>query len=245
MRQTDRGRYFTQASAGYMFQQLISEANAVFATGITFGSAWAGGELHSPDLHFKNLLAFIQDSLCKRLESANFGIVAGEAGGYITFTAHLWERRGMDKPTVVLLEGHNVARARLSEQGPIVNSLDLAGEGTTWGDDRLMSHAEDAESVAAYGLRQDSAVYSDTSIQTTLDATAVNLLAESVQPHNVLTLEAANLAPAAFGDYDVGDGVRVMLHSYGFGGYDHQVRVLTREYDPAGGTCDLVTSEEA
>jgi len=244
MAQTDRGRYFTQASVGYMFQQLILEANAVFATGITFGSAWTGGELHSPDLHFKNLLAFIQDSLCKRLESADFAIVAGEAAGTITFTAHLWERRGMDKPTVVLLEGHNLARARLSEQGPIVNSLDLAGEGTTWGDDRLMSHAEDAESIAAYGLRQDSAVYSDTSIQTTLDATAVNLLAETAQPRNVLTLEAVDLAPAAFADYDVGDSIGARLYSHGFGGYDHLVRVLTREYDPEGGTCNLVTREE-
>jgi hypothetical protein len=244
LRQTDRGRYFSNATVGYIFEKLILEANAVFATGIMFGSAWTGGELHSPELHFKNLLAFIQDSLCGRLESADIAIVAGEIAGSITFTAYLWERRGMDKPGVVLMEGHNLASVKLNEQGPIVNSWDLAGEGTTWGEDRLASHEEDAESIAEYGFRQDSAVYSDTSEQGTLDATAQNLLAESAQPHNVLTLEAVDLAPAAFAAYDVGDGVRVMLHSYGFGGYDHVVRVLTREYDPAGGTCDLVTNED-
>jgi hypothetical protein len=244
MRQTDRGRYFTQATVGYMFQQLILEANAVFAMGIMVGSVWTGGELHSPDLHFKNLLAFAQDSLCRRLESADIAIVAGESAGNITFTAYLWERRGMDKPGVVLLEGHNLATVKLSEQGTIVNSWDLAGEGTTWGEDRLMSHAQDADSIDEFGFRQDSAVYSDTSNQVTLDGTAASLLAESAQPHNILTLEAADLAPAAFADYDVGDSVRAMLHSYGFGGYDHVVRLLTREYDPAAGTCGLVVQED-
>jgi hypothetical protein len=227
-----------------MLERLILEANAVFDTGIAVGSTWTGGELHSPDLHFKDLLAFVQDSLCERLESADVAIVAGESAGTITFTAHLWERRGMDKPGVVLMEGHNLARVKLSEQGTIVNSWDLAGEGTTWGEDRMTSHDEDTDSIAEYGFRQDSAVYSDTSVQATLDNTAANLLAKSKEPHNVLTLEAADLAPAAFADYDVGDSVRVMLHSYGFGGYDHVVRVLTREFDPAAGTCALVTQEE-
>src|SRR4030042_6367570 len=90
-RRTDRGRYFTQASAGYMFERLILEANAVFDTGIVVGSTWTGGELHSPDLPFKDLLAFMQDSLCGRVESADFAIVATEAAGTILFRSE--ERR--------------------------------------------------------------------------------------------------------------------------------------------------------
>ena len=108
------------------------------------------------------------------LLSFRFYVEAGEAGGFITFTAHLYERRGSDKPGVALIEGHNVVleRTSLREQGPIINSWDLAGEGTTWGEERLTSHAEDASSVETYGLREASQIYSDVSVQATLDSNA-------------------------------------------------------------------------
>lgn len=244
LRQTDQGRYFSGASVGYIYRQLIAEANAVEPTGLTVGAVWGGGTSHSPEWHFKNLLDIVQDSVCRRLENADFAMVAGQSGGLLTFTANLYERRGGEKPGVALLEGHNISRVSLREQGEIRNWWDLAGEGTTWGSDRLTSHADDPESIAIYGLRQDSRVYSDTSIQATLDETADNELAASKDPVNVLSLVAVDLAPAAFADYDVGDSVRVSLENYGFGGYDHMVRVVTREYDPASGACSLVVEED-
>jgi len=87
-------------------------------------------------------------------------------------------------------------------------------------------------------------VYSDTSVQSTLDETAANELEESKAPVNLLTLEAVDLAPAAFSEYDVGDSIQVKLQTYGFGGYEHQVRLMTREYKPATGSCSLVVEED-
>lgn len=244
LRQTDRGRYFTSATVGYIYEQLIVEANAVDATGLTIGNVWGGGDPHSPEYHFKNLLTIVQDGLCRRLSDADFYVEPAESGGFIIFTAHLYERRGGVKTGVALLEGHNVSRATLKEQGSIRNWWDLAGEGTTWGTDRLTSHAEGLASIAEYGLRQASRVYSDTSVQASLDDTADNELALSETPVNVLTLEAVNLQPAAFADYDVGDSVQVKLQTYGFGGYEHQVRLVTREYNPETDSCALVVEED-
>lgn len=242
-RQTDRGRYFDGATVGYVFQQLIQEANAVSPMGVTIGGVWGGGSTHSPEYHFDNLLKIIQESLTERLSTADFAVLATETSGYVVFTAHLYERRGSDKPGVVLLEDHNLAAIDLNEQGPMVNCWNIIGQGTTWGDERSVAYAEDTDSIATHDRREDSAVHADTATQATLDETADNKLSESSWPRNVLTLDAADLAPARFADYDVGDSVRVLLHSYGFGGYDGQVRVLTREYDPAKGTCALVVQE--
>ncbi len=242
-RQTDRGRYFDSATVGYIFQQLIAEANAVAASGVTVGTVWDAGSAHSPEYHFANLLKVIRESLTARLSGGDFAVLAAEAGGYVTFTAHFYERRGADKPGVVLLEDHNLAEVTLSEQGPIVNSWVTVGQGTTWGEERPLGQAQDADSIAAYGLRQDSEMHADTSAQATLDETAANLLAESARPRNVLTLAATDLAPARFAAYDLGDALRVLLHSYGFGGYDGLVRVLAREYDPGRGVCKLVVQE--
>lgn len=243
-RQTDRGRYFSGASVGYIYQRLILEANAVVPTGVEIGSVWLGGNPHSPSYHFRNIAEICTASLTRRLSTADFVVVPALAAGYITFTAYLYERRGVDRTGVVLLESHNLASIGLKEQGPIVNSWDLAGEGSTWGDERLTAHAENAVSIERFGLREDSEICSGVSIQTTLDEVAANRLAESAWPRNVLSLVASNLSPAAFADYDVGDSVRALLHSYGFGGYDHMVRVLTREYVPAMGTCSLVVQED-
>lgn len=244
-RQTDKGRYFSTANIGYMFQQLIIEANSVAATGVQVGSVWGGGDAYSPEYHFKNLLKIITESLTGTLSSADFAIIPAVVDGRIAFAGHLYERRGQTKSGIALVEDRNVVNAKLVEQGTIVNAWDLAGAGTDWGDGRITSHKEDAESIAEFGLRQDSQIYSDVSIQATLDAIAVNLLEETAQPRNMLTLAVSDTEPARFGDYDVGDSVPVQLPSYGFGGgFDATVRILAREYDPRSGVCELVVREE-
>jgi len=242
-RTTDKGRYFSGQNVGYIFQQLIEEANAVASTGVVVGNVWEGGDGHYPDYHYKKLLEIIRDSLCSNMSSADFDVIAAEVGGVIQFTANIYARKGSNKTGVALVEGQNLAPVRLSEQGEIVNAFYLAGEGNGWGDDRITSEMVDADSVSLYGLREKGVVISDVSVQATLDAHAVNLLAEYGMPHSMLDLIALNLEPGLFANYDVGDGVQVMLHSVGFGGYDHQVRVLSREYDPGGGDCRLVVRE--
>lgn len=243
MRQTSKLQSFSAATTGYIFQSLIEAANAVAATGITIGSIWNAGNVHSPEYHFDNLLKIIGDSLAERL-GGDFAVLAAESGGYIVFTGNFYERRGSDKSGVVLLEDHNLAGIGLSEQGPIVNYWSVVGQGSTWGDERLVGTAQDADSVAEYGLRESSEANTDTTTQTTLDDVANNLLNTYAWPHNVLTLAAMDLAPAAFAEYDIGDAVRVLLHSFGFGGYDKLVRIIAREYDPGRGVCKLVVQEQ-
>jgi hypothetical protein len=243
-RQTDRGRYFNNATVGHIFERLIVEANQVYGLGIELGYIWGGGSGHWPEYHFDNLLEIFQRSLCGRLSDADFDVLASERAGYIVFTANLYERRGSDKPGVVLLEDVNLAKIRLLEQGSIVNEWHIIGEGTTWGEGRPVAPAHDTESIALYGLRQGSEVYPNTSQVATLQATADAKLAASKKPRNKWELEAANLAPARFADYDYGDSVRLLAHSFGFGGSDVMVTVETREYQPDR-TCKLVVEEVA
>ena len=68
-------------------------------------------------------------------------------------------------------------------------------------------------------------------------------LAETKQPRNRLRVDAVNLAPARFQDYDVGDRVRVILYNYGFDGLDTNFRVITREYHVKKGYCRLILDE--
>lgn len=240
-RQTDRGRYFNGATVGDIFQAVIGETNEQLTLGLNLGQVWTGGDTHSPDYHFANLYNIVQDSICTRLSNADFDVTASEVEGKIIFTANLHQRKGADKNNVALMEGHNLtANARLNEQGTIVNWWDLAGAGDGWGDDRMVSNTEDLPSQRIYGLRQAATIYSDVSIQSTLDAHATNALAESKDPHKMIEIEALNIAPAGFSVYGVGDSVRVVLPSYGFGGTDTTVRILAREYNPASGTCGLV-----
>ena len=237
---TDRGRYFSDASVGYIFEQVISEANQQEYTGILLGSIYYGGQTHSPEYHFERVSDIIQDSICQRLADVDYDIIGSLVNGIIVFTANLYSQRGVDRANVALLEGHNLAAIKLVEQGEIVNWWDCAGSGTGWGNDnRIYSRSQDDVSHGRYGLRQAAKITNDVTVQATLNAHADNLLLESKDPHTMLELEAVDLAPAEFGDYDVGDTVRVILYSYGFDGFDGMVRVEGREYDPAKGTCRL------
>lgn len=239
-RQTDRGRYFDKETAGGIFRRVISESGL----GIQIGEVWTGGGVHSPSYHFEDYLTIVRDSICERLESCDFEITPELESQELVFYAHLREVQGSTKPYTRLIEGHNLTdNIRLLEQGTIVNSWDMAGDGTTWGDDRLITHQEDLTSIGEYDLRQGSAVQVGVTAQSTLDQTARIKLAESKDPHVMLELEALDTAPARFVEYGVGDTVRVLLPSFGFGGYDAQVRILAREYDPARGTCKLVVRE--
>ena len=95
--QTDRGRYFSGATAGYIFQTLIEEADAFGPVGLDLGQVWLGGETYSPEYHFANLLDVIQRSLCGQLATVDFDVVASEVSGKILFTANLYQTKGSDQ----------------------------------------------------------------------------------------------------------------------------------------------------
>lgn len=242
-RTTDKGRYFASASVGDIFRAVIDEANAIESMGVVLGRVWDSGNLHSPEYHYKDLLDIFQKSLTDRLSTADFDVVASESGGFIVFTANLYGSRGTSKSNYALIQDKNISRIKLREQGPIINSWDVAGEGTGWGDERLTANDQDDVSRGLYGLREDSRVYGDVSIQSTLNDHAVNLNAATKNPFNIFTLSAIDKAPARFRDYDLGDQLNLVAPDYGFGGTDTTIRIVGRAYDPDSGICDLVVQE--
>lgn len=243
-RQTDRGRYFSDQTVGVIYKALIEDANNVVDMGIGIGTVWEGGAGHYPEYHYKNLLAIIRESLCGALSDYDFDVTGELSNGRIALSANLYERKGFERVNIVLLEGENISRVKLIEQGEIINAWDIAGAGDGWSETaRIYSHMEDGGSISAYGYRQGQKIYNDVSYQATLDEHAITALAESKDPHNMLDLEVVDIEPGRFADYGVGDTIRVMLHSFGFGGYDGLVQVEAREFDPGSGTCRLVVRE--
>lgn len=243
LRHTIKERTFIGQLAGEIFRDLILEANAVADMGMIVDDVWYGGEGYSIALHFENLLTSIRNQLCSQMAGTDFAILPQLVNGNISFLANLYERRGRDKPTVVLIEGHNTTAESLLEQGVIINWLDVVGSGSGWGAERLSSNALDADSIATYGLRQKAAIFGNIAIQETLDAQAETMLADRNDPKNVLGLSALSLAPAVFADYEIGDSVRVQFHTLGFGGTDTTARITAREFYPATGECALSVEE--
>jgi hypothetical protein len=242
-RQTGIVKAFSGADVGSIFTEMLADANAVSLLGITMGTAWSGGDGYSPEFHHGNLLEKMQNVVFGRLSTADFCIVPGESAGYVTLTAYVYDTRGSTKAGVALIESHNLTNILLNEQGPIVNSWAIVGKGTEWSVDRLEGTAEDTTSIEAYGRREAFELQAEQTEQTAVDNIAANRLATHKDPRSILKASATNDAPALFADYDVGDTISVLLHSYGFGGFDASIRVLTREYNPSAETCTLVFEE--
>lgn len=247
-RYTDKGRYFDGASPGAIFTALIDEGNAVEPVGVVPGSVYMGGGGHSPDYHLGQVLKLIKDSVVGRLSGYDFAVIPALSGGRITFAADLYQRRGAAREAA-LVQDRNLTGMQLNRQGPIYNDItiagaDISGEGADgWGDGRILSSASDAESINTYGRRQYGAVFSDVSIQATLDGHAARILAENKRPRNVWTLAALNRSPGRFADYDVGDDVHLRAPRFGVGGFSGRARVLGRAYDAESGTCELLVQE--
>jgi hypothetical protein len=111
MRQTDRGRYFSDQTVGIIYKALIDDANTVEDTGIGIGSVWEGGPGHYPEYHYKNILAIIRESLCGNLSDYDFDITGDVTGGKITLSANLYERKGRDPSGPVVATGWVLASA--------------------------------------------------------------------------------------------------------------------------------------
>jgi hypothetical protein len=242
-RQTDRGRYFADASPGYIFRSVLTEALDIAPMNLTIGTVEEVQGKHSPEYHLKDLLYICQNSLVQ-IADTDFWVQPTLSDGKINFTAHLYARRGLERPNVVFIDGHNVADLKLKRQGPIVNSWDTAGAGTGWGESsRPYSHREDADSIAKYGLRQGSSIHSDITFQASLDETTDFLIEQTKEPLNRWSMTVTNAKPAAFEDYDIGDVCRLIAPDFGWNGFDGYVRVLSRNYDPRDDKCILVVED--
>ncbi len=238
-RVTDRGRYFASATAGNIFRALLNEAVPV---GVEIGQVWMGGSLHGPDYHYRGLHDIFTKSLTGRMEQADWNVDARLVGGRIVFRANFYERRGRDHGRrLALIEGVNLAPADLNEQGTLVNEWFLAGAGSGWGaDSRIYATARDENSIRRIGLRQRGDIRTDVSVQETLDNHARAALAESMAPRPVVDPLALDRPPARWGQYEVGDTIRLELYEVGFGGYETSARIRAREYLPGRGVCSLV-----
>jgi len=242
---TDKGRYFDSDPAGAIFEDLIVEVNGVEDTGIVIGSIWNGGGGHSPDYHIKSVWQILTESIVKKLSTYDFDFTGSIVDGKITIQANFYDSLGSDKTGWALIQDKNLASVKLKEQGPIINQWTVAGEGTDWGSARLMAVAEDIVSINTYGLRQAAAVFGDVSELATLEDHAANLLAASKNPYNIYTLAALDTDPAGFSVYGIGDTISLLAPDYGFaGGTDTTIRILSREFNPKAGVCNLVVEEQ-
>ncbi len=242
-RVTAKGRYFSNASPGAIFERLWRDENAQRATGLVIGSIDYGGKARSLDYHLHDVLNRFQD--LARLTGQDFDTSVDFDGQRLVLKANWYEEKGIDKSGYVsLVEGENVLRAKLDEQGEIANTVRLAGAGLTWGADRYVAVASDADSAADYDYREYAEVQSGVKFSDTLDKNADELLEEKKGPRKRFQLTVANEAPGTFGQYGIGD--RVTLQAFFKGGaewtYDGTVRVIARQWRPDG-TCRLEVEE--
>lgn len=243
---TDKGRYFKKASVGYIVSSVIGEANAAWGAGITIGEMWGGGSLHSPEYHLESLWDAIIGSVVERLEDCEFSLDPSLENGHIKLTANLRQQRGVLRPNVWLIQGHNLTEDEYHETDELVNHWllagdDLSGNGTGWGSSRLLDLATgvNQESIGQYGLWQSALVEQGIREQASLTEYSRYLIGETAVPRVMVCASTFNMAPAAFADYQVGDTVRLIAPTATFQPLDTYVRVIGREFDFADGVCQL------
>lgn len=234
-RLTAKARSFVNATGGQIYQTLIREMAEPLV--VEPGIIWLEGERFSAEYHWHTLYSIFADG---RL-TGDFDVEGLAEGGRIRFRANFYPRKGQDKPQVKLLEGHNLSELGLEETGEIINQWLLAGAGNDWTDNgRAYTQAEDLESARKYALRQRSAIESDVTDEGTLLLHGLLRLEASSEPYPVVSGNAINLAPAAFGSYGLGDRVGVELYSFLPYGFNGLVRIVGREFLPQEGVSSLV-----
>lgn len=243
-RVTEKNDSFYGQPVGAIVTELLEREEQQDPLGIVAGSIWMGGHPHWPRYHYKSLW-YVLDYSIRRMERCDFRFVPYLDNGYIRFRADLFQQAGTDRSaSLALVEGRNTAAAlRLEEQGAVVNQHIAVGEGSTWGAERLVVAARDTDSIAVYGLRETGKMYAGVSMPATLEMHARAVIGTHSNPRRIFSFEVTNATPAMFKDYDLGDTLRCVLPSFGFGGFDGTVRVLGREYNPGTGVCKLVVEE--
>ena len=238
-RVTGRNRVFSEASLGSVLQAVLAEA--VAATGLELGTIFEGGAGYSLEYHYDTLADVAAEVV--KLGGGVVGVTAREESGRVVFTVNLHDRRGADRPEVALVEGANVVAARLRDEDTVVNLLYGATDGSGWEDDsRLYGSAANEESGARHDVREGFLAVKVTE-QAALEAALQAGLAASQWPRRAVALQVTNREPGRFAEYDLGDGVTLVLPTYGFGGTKGLFRVTGREFFPDEDVCDLVVVE--
>ena len=86
-------------------------------------------------------------------------------------------------------------------------------------------------------------MFSSVNQQTTADVRSDYRVRTSSSPRVRPSLVVVNKPPAEYVRYHIGDSLRCILPTYGFGGYDKTVRILAREYAVQKKSCNLVAEE--
>jgi hypothetical protein len=241
-RTTKKTRSFSGMVVGGIFTRILEEVEERYSIGLTVGSVWMGGAVHYPRYHFRDAMWIINSSL-RKMENCDYRFTPYLDGNRILFRAELQQMMGDDKRArVALMEGANLAEPSLSEQGTIINRVAIVGSGATWAEREVVWGVEEA-SRARFGLRESMFAPADVSQELTLARYADTLIKQNAFPHAVASFTAADVAPARFADYDVGDIVRVVMPSLGFSGYDAATRITARGFDPGSGRCEVVCDE--
>ena len=243
-RKTQKTDAFYERPAGVIFRELLLREEAQDPIGITIGEIWQGGNPHWPRYHYKSLW-YVLDYSLRQMEICDFRFIPYIDNGTIKFRANFYQVAGDDKSaSVELTEGRNTASGlKLREQGELINSYTAVGEGSTWGPERSVIVAQYQDSIAKYGLMEVGKVHAGVSQQATLEMHARNAINTHAEPRKLFTLPVVDREPAKYAAYDLGDTIRATLPSFGFDGFDGDLRVIGREFDPATGECELVVEE--
>lgn len=213
----------------------VVEYAAGLVGGLTMGTVEAGGGGVMMTYNYARLSDVLRQLL--PVDDFVMGIVGSMTGGIIGGTLNVWRRGARVCDTALLVAGHNLGDvAYRVEAGDLVNALYLAGEGTGWTEaTRAMTAVEDGGSVAAYGRREE-ALFVDGANTAMLGSLGASLLGRLARPRRAVRATAVNRKPGLFGDYGVGDMVRVVLGGPGVDGY---FELLGMEFRPGDNTCDL------
>ena len=239
-RVSDADTVFSSTAPGAIAQALVQTAKSNYPLPIAIGDiSPSGSQTH--EYHYDPLLQEVRGLAA----GYDYAVTPAYQDGALTFYLHWYERRGADRrSTVYLIEGHNVGEVNLDEQGPVYNRIIAIGSGVTWAD-RPVVTVDDLDSRYQYGLREYAKVYLDVNDEATLEEKASALLADMKHPRARGTLtNVVDEDPAGFADYGVGD--IVTLQAFLDAGedwvFDGPVRVLSREWSPAG-NCTLEVEE--
>ena len=240
-RVTGRNRVFSEASLGSVLQAVLADAEAVAATRLELGTVYEGGAGYSLEYHYDTLADVAAEVV--KLGGGVVDVTAREEAGRVVFTVNLYDRRGADRPGVALVEGANVVAARLRDEDTVINAIYGATDGSGWEDDsRLYGSATNEESIALHDIREGFGMFKVTE-QAGLEAALGAALEGSQWPRRAVALQVTNREPGRFAEYDLGDGVTLVLPTYGFGGTKGLFRVQGREFFPDEDVCDLVVEE--
>ena len=233
-RVTARTRAFAAATAGSIFLALLAEQARPVV--MEAGNVDISGATIAAEYHYQSLLEAVNGLL--ETAGGDWNVSGALENGRIRLRANYYRQRGRYLANVYLLEGHNIGESDVEEQGPIVYEWLTAGAGNGWEPwSRAFAAARDDVSAERHGLRQAGEVVSGITSRAALEAYTARNLAVTAEPYVAVTLDAVNLPPARFGDYEVGDWINLALYSVPFQGVR---RVIGREFDPRAGACRLV-----